>query len=187
MAALPTMMAPAGVEPAPSRLRAGSSAVSELRSRDDDVTGRGRTCDAPRFKRALYRLSYGHVNGRSRARTGGLLLIREALCQLSYPPSTSLVCPASLDGSSTHMRSLGHASLAYLDVVSPTNLFTPLAYPSTLDRSAAPTSYVGGCWSPVLARCHCKSACRSNTYIYTRNTAVQRRGPFSLRRGLMCR
>jgi hypothetical protein len=26
------------------------------------VTGRGRTCDAPRFKRALYRLSYGHVN-----------------------------------------------------------------------------------------------------------------------------
>jgi hypothetical protein len=26
-----------------------------------DVTGRGRTCDAPRFKRALYRLSYGHV------------------------------------------------------------------------------------------------------------------------------
>jgi hypothetical protein len=59
------------------------------------VTGRGRTCDAPRFKRALYRLSYGHVkNGRSRDRTGGLLLIREALCQLSYPPSTSLVCPA---------------------------------------------------------------------------------------------
>lgn len=53
------------------------------------MTGRGRTCDAPRFKRALYRLSYGHVNGRSRARTGGLLLIREALCQLSYPPSTS--------------------------------------------------------------------------------------------------
>ena len=33
----------------------------ELRSRGDDVTGRGRTCDAPRFKRALYRLSYGHV------------------------------------------------------------------------------------------------------------------------------
>jgi hypothetical protein len=26
------------------------------------VTGRGRTCDAPRFKRALYRLSYGHVH-----------------------------------------------------------------------------------------------------------------------------
>jgi hypothetical protein len=25
------------------------------------VTGRDRTCDAPRFRRALYRLSYGHV------------------------------------------------------------------------------------------------------------------------------
>jgi len=25
-----------------------------------DVTGRDRTCDAPRFRRALYRLSYGH-------------------------------------------------------------------------------------------------------------------------------
>ena len=25
------------------------------------MTGRDRTCDAPRFKRALYRLSYGHV------------------------------------------------------------------------------------------------------------------------------
>jgi hypothetical protein len=33
----------------------------------DDVTGRGRTCDAPRFKRALYRLSYGHVDGRTAA------------------------------------------------------------------------------------------------------------------------
>jgi hypothetical protein len=27
------------------------------------VTGRDRTCDAPRFRRALYRLSYGHANG----------------------------------------------------------------------------------------------------------------------------
>jgi hypothetical protein len=31
----------------------------ELRS--PDVTGRDRTCDAPRFRRALYPLSYGHV------------------------------------------------------------------------------------------------------------------------------
>ena len=52
------------------------------------MTGRDRTCDAPRFKRALFRLSYGHANGRSRSRTGGLLLIREALCHLSYPPTS---------------------------------------------------------------------------------------------------
>jgi hypothetical protein len=49
----PSSMAPAGVEPAPSRVRAGRSAVLELRSLD--VTGRDRTCDAPRFRRALYR------------------------------------------------------------------------------------------------------------------------------------
>jgi hypothetical protein len=46
-------LAPAGVEPAPSRVRTGSSAVL-IRSLDD-VTGRDRTCDAPRFRRALYR------------------------------------------------------------------------------------------------------------------------------------
>jgi hypothetical protein len=33
----------------------------ELRSRD--VAGRDRTCGAPRFRRALYRLSYGHMMG----------------------------------------------------------------------------------------------------------------------------
>jgi hypothetical protein len=69
------------------------------------VTGRGRTCDAPRFKRALYRLSYGHGSRRSRIRTGGLLLIREALCQLSYPPMPSLsppVCPAPSSELDTH-------------------------------------------------------------------------------------
>lgn len=27
----------------------------------EDVTGRDRTCDAPRFRRALYLLSYGHA------------------------------------------------------------------------------------------------------------------------------
>ena len=32
-------------------------------------------------------LSYGHANGRSRSRTGGLLRIREALYHLSYPLS----------------------------------------------------------------------------------------------------
>src|SRR6476620_7977321 len=65
------------------------------------VTGRGRTCDAPRFRRALYRaeLRSRVDDGRSRSRTGGLLRIREALCHLSYPPSgrgwartSSLLC-----------------------------------------------------------------------------------------------
>jgi hypothetical protein len=53
------------------------------------VTGRDRTCDAPRFRRALYRaeLRSRVEDGRSRSRTGGLLRIREALYHLSYPPS----------------------------------------------------------------------------------------------------
>ena len=53
------------------------------------MTGRDRTCDAPRFRRALYRaeLRSRIEDGRSRSRTGGLLRIREALYHLSYPPS----------------------------------------------------------------------------------------------------
>jgi hypothetical protein len=50
-------VAPAGLEPACPRVRAGSS----LRlSYGADVAGRTRTCDAPRFRRALYRPSFGH-------------------------------------------------------------------------------------------------------------------------------
>jgi hypothetical protein len=46
-------MAPAGVEPAPCRLRVGRSPLSYGAERD--VAGRDRTCGAPRFKRPLYR------------------------------------------------------------------------------------------------------------------------------------
>jgi hypothetical protein len=72
-------MAPAGVEPATSRLRVGRSAElsygavmpcsrfpgarrgqSPEPAREARVAGRDRTCGAPRFRRALYRLSYGH-------------------------------------------------------------------------------------------------------------------------------
>jgi hypothetical protein len=60
MAVLPSnfaRVAPAGLEPACPRVRAGSS----LRlSYGADVAGRTRTCDAPRFRRALYRPSFGH-------------------------------------------------------------------------------------------------------------------------------
>src|SRR4051812_32071458 len=46
-------MAPAGVEPAPRRLRVGRSPLSY--GAEQDVAGRDRTCGAPRFKRPLYR------------------------------------------------------------------------------------------------------------------------------------
>src|SRR5262249_44386062 len=70
---------------APGKSRALS--LVELRSRD--VTGRDRTCAAPRFRRALYRAELRSRDRRSRGRTGNLLLIREALCRLSYPPAVS--------------------------------------------------------------------------------------------------
>jgi hypothetical protein len=115
------------------------------------VTGRGRTCDAPRFKRALYRLSYGHVNGRSRARTGGLLLIREALCQLSYPPSTCACLSSPREGLDAHAAAgtrFGHhvSDVGHLanEVVYATHL--PFD-PGSPAWGAA--SYVEGCWSPV--------------------------------------
>ena len=59
VAVLP-QVTPAGLEPARPRLRAGSS-TAELRSHAADVAGRARTCDAPRFRRALYRLSFSHM------------------------------------------------------------------------------------------------------------------------------
>src|SRR5206468_11292441 len=43
------------------------------------VAGRNRTCGAPRFKRPLYRLSYGHRGGRGWTRTSSLLFVRQAL------------------------------------------------------------------------------------------------------------
>jgi hypothetical protein len=64
------------------------------------------------------------------------------------------------------MRSLGRASVTYLDVGHFSNevvYATHLPFdPGSPAWCAA--SYVEGCWSPVLAWCHCKSACKSNTY-----------------------
>ena len=116
------------------------------------MTGRGRTCDAPRFKRALYRLSYGHAKNRpSRARTDGLLLIREALStELS---AVDLACLSSpRPGNSTHTRPLGDALSHHVSGRWPCRqrLSMPLAYPSTLDRrpgTQRPT------WRGVGARC----------------------------------
>jgi hypothetical protein len=52
-------VAPAGVEPAPHRVRVGGSVLLSYEA-EKNVTGRDRTCGASRFRRALYRLSYGH-------------------------------------------------------------------------------------------------------------------------------
>jgi hypothetical protein len=55
-------MAPAGFEPARPRVSVGSSARLSYEAKG--VAGRNRTCGAPRFRRALYRLSYGHKSKR---------------------------------------------------------------------------------------------------------------------------
>jgi hypothetical protein len=143
------------------------------------VTGRGRTCDAPRFKRALYRLSYGQVDGPSQIRTGGLLLIREALCQLSYPPAcrAARVSVQTPEGDSTHTQAARDAlrslSATYRIVrSSSTILSTPLAYPSTLDprpgRARRPT------WGGVGARCSTVSLNNRHAKV-TRTTHAVRR------------
>jgi hypothetical protein len=81
------------------------------------VTGRGRTCDAPRFKRALYRLSYGHGDGRH---------------------SPAPLRPSPWSGRSTHRRVLrsGPVGSHVCNVrgVLRTMMSKPLAYSSTLDH-----------------------------------------------------
>ena len=47
------------------------------------MAGRIRTCGAPRFRRPLYRLSYGHaLSGRGWTRTSSLLCVKQALFAL---------------------------------------------------------------------------------------------------------
>ena len=100
------------------------------------MTGRGRTCDAPLFKRALYRLSYGHVD-----RGIGL----------SVQP---------LGRGSTHRRPFWTRFGSRIGSLasSPTMLSMHLAYPSTLDHprlvtTAVRVSYVEGFWSPMPTVC----------------------------------
>jgi hypothetical protein len=111
------------------------------------VAGRNRTCAAPRFRRALYPLSYGHTSGRGWSRTSDLLLVRQALgraellalelrdkgsnlglhgqsvasCLLD-DPGTNRVSPSVPGGRSTQ-RGFERALFSM-----------PLAYPSTLDH-----------------------------------------------------
>jgi hypothetical protein len=84
MAVLPKVV-PAGVEPAPFRLRVGCSAWLSYETMD--VAGRNRTCGAPRFRRPLYRAELRpRASGRGWGRTSSLLRVKQALCQLSYSP-----------------------------------------------------------------------------------------------------
>ena len=57
----------------------GKSRELSVELRSQDVVGRDRTCDAPRFRRALYRLSFDHVDGQGWTRTSSLLFVRQAL------------------------------------------------------------------------------------------------------------
>jgi hypothetical protein len=116
------------------------------------VTGRGRTCDAPRFKRALYRLSYGHVNqmnewaepesNRRPPHQRGALPAELSAGDLRTHACLSSAPDGELDA---------HAEASpRFDRCSPTTLSMPLTYPSTLDRrpgARRPT------WRGVGARC----------------------------------
>ena len=57
----------------------GKSRELSVELRSQDVVGRARTCDAPRFRRALYQLSFDHMSRRGWTRTSSFLFVRQAL------------------------------------------------------------------------------------------------------------
>ena len=57
----------------------GKSRELSFELRSQDVVGRDRTCDAPRFRRALYQLSFDHMSRRGWTRTSSFLFVRQAL------------------------------------------------------------------------------------------------------------
>ena len=82
----------------------GKSRELSVELRSQDVVGRARTCDAPRFRRALYRLSFDHVDGQGWTRTSSLLFVRQALYPLSYSPT-------SIEGGSRTLTGVAHGAL----------------------------------------------------------------------------
>jgi hypothetical protein len=117
------------------------------------VTGRGRTCDAPRFKRALY---LAELRSREEWAEPGSNRRPPPHQRGALPTELSAVDVACLSsprrgarrtrGRRDTLRSSRIGTLA----VSPKNLSMPLAYPSTLDRrpgAQRPT------WRGVGARC----------------------------------
>ena len=99
MAVLPIMrVAPAGVEPATARVRTGSSAVVELRSRE--VWPAGVEPAAPRVSGGRSTgLSYGHMRRWARLESNQRPLVCEtsALAWLSYSPMGLVVGRAGLE------------------------------------------------------------------------------------------
>ena len=69
----------------------GAEGLSDLRLRLTPARNGQSTTHPPRRGLPRSRLQPGSVSGASRIRTGGLLRAREALCQLSYGPSPSIV------------------------------------------------------------------------------------------------
>ena len=88
----------------PTSASPGKSRELSVELRSQDVVGRARTCDAPRFRRALYRLSFDHVDGQGWTRTSSLLFVRQALYPLSYSPT-------SIEGGSRTLTGVAHGAL----------------------------------------------------------------------------
>ena len=73
--------------------------------RQNSVVGRNRTCDAPRFRRALYRLSFDHMRwARLDSNQQSLVCKTSALSRLSYSP-------ASIEGGSRTLMGVAHGAL----------------------------------------------------------------------------
>jgi hypothetical protein len=180
----PEQVAPAGVEPASCRARAGSSAVLSYGA--VSVAGRTRTCGASRFGRPLYRSELRpRVSGRGWARTSSLLFVRQALSALELLAQGNHSGLRDKD-SNLDLRVQSAVSWPLDDPGRSVLLFMPLAHASTLDRSGATAAVRlrGGVLEPG-ARFLAGNVQAKAAVIWAASiTAFQRRGPFSLRRGL---
>jgi hypothetical protein len=113
------------------------------------VAGRDRTCGAPRFRRALYRLSYGHsmlscelhaLQLRDKESNLGLH-VQSVASFLLDDPGTDVSGPAEPvlrpppGARSTQQRRARRAMKRLVSLDRSRTMFSkPLAYPSTLDR-----------------------------------------------------
>lgn len=91
------------------------------------MAGRSRTCGAPRFRRALYRLSYGHA--------------KRAACPSVHRPLRAVDAAAMPSSDVSQRRSC-------CDVVQATRQPFDPGSPASGCASERSTSYVEGLWSP---------------------------------------
>ena len=160
MAVLPRV-APAGVEPAPSRVRTGSSAELSY----------GAAMWPAGIEPAAPRVSDGRSTGELQPRVWARLDSnqRQLVCRTSALAAELLAREIRDKGSNLDLHVQGVASCRLDDpgMHFSVRFSMPLAYPSTLDRRPRPRSpsYVEGLWSPSSGAPVGKSQAKAYAYL----------------------